>query len=31
MSAFELFDDYGHRQNKITLSCDMKEWSWFKI
>ena len=29
--VFELFDEYGHRQNKITLSGDMKEWSWFKI
>ena len=26
-----MFDEYGHRQNKITLSGDMKEWSWFKI
>lgn len=31
MSIFELFDEYGHRQNKTTLSGDVKEWSWFKI
>ena len=31
MSVFELFDEYGHRQNKITLSGGIKEWSWFRV
>ena len=31
MSVFELFDEYGHRQNKTTLSGGMKEWSWFRV
>ena len=31
MSVLELLDEYGHEQNKITVSGDMKEWSWFKI
>ena len=30
MSVFELFDEYGQRKEKIPLTGDVKQWTWFK-
>ena len=31
ISVFELFHDYGQRQEKLTLPGDVKQLTWFKI